>query len=172
MNWPGTIKPGTVCDTPVSGVDYMPTFAELAQASLPDAKSQPQDGVSIVPLMKGKAIAERAIYWHYPMYLSGSVEVKPIYGTDKMYWRATPCSIVRKGDWKLMHFFETGSVELYNIKEDIGEENDLAGQHPERATEMLKSLRKWQDETGADMPSTLNPDFDPEFKPNHKRRPE
>ncbi|MFC7335952.1 sulfatase [Haloferula chungangensis] len=172
MNWPGSIRPGTVCDTPVSGVDYMPTFAELARASLPDAERQPQDGVSLVPLMKGKAIAQRAIYWHYPMYLSGSVEVKPVYGTDRMHWRATPCSIVRKGDWKLMQFFETGSVELYNLKEDIGEKNNLADQHPERASEMLKSLRKWQVETGADIPSTLNPDFDPKFKPNHKKRPE
>lgn len=163
MSWPGTIQPGTVCETPVTGVDYMPTFAELAGASLPDSTSQPLDGVSIVPLMKGKSIAERAIYWHYPMYLSGDEMVKPIFGTDKMHWRATPCSIVRMGDWKLMQFFETDTTELYNIKDDIGEKNDLARQHPEKASEMLKSLEKWQGETEADIPSTLNPGFDPAF---------
>lgn len=166
MSWPGTIQPGTVCETPVTGVDYMPTFAEVARASLPDEKRQPQDGVSLVPLMKSKTIAERAIYWHYPMYLSGQVQVKPIYGTDKMYWRATPCSIVRMGDWKLMQFFETDTTELYNVKEDIGEKIDLASKHPEKVSEMLKSLKKWQRETGADIPSALNPGFDPTFKPN------
>lgn len=165
MSWLGTIEPGTVCETPVTGVDYMPTFAELAGAQLPDPKSQPLDGVSIVPLMKGESIAKRAIYWHYPMYLSGKEMVKPIFGTDKMYWRATPCSIVRMGDWKLMQFFETGTTEIYNVKEDIGEKNDLARQHPEKVDEMLKLLKKWQRDTGADIPSKLNPNFNP----NHKK---
>ncbi|MDF7823456.1 sulfatase [Pontiellaceae bacterium B12227] len=164
MSWPGTIKSGTVCDTPVTGVDYFPTFAELAGASLPDAASQPLDGVSLVPLMKGNPIAERAIYWHYPMYLSGRVQVKPVYGTNRMYWRATPCSIVRKGDWKLMQFFETGSVELYNIKEDIGETKDLAVSHPEKADELLKMLGKWQVKANADIPTSLNPAFNSNMK--------
>ena len=169
MSWPSTIQPGSICDTPVTGVDYMPTFAELSGAPLPDAASQPQDGVSLVPLMLGNSIPERPIYWHYPMYLNGSVAVKPIYGTDKMVWRATPCSIVRKGDWKLMEFFETGTTELYNIKEDIGEANDLSDQYPERVDELLKSLKKWQVATGADIPSTLNPKFDPVFQRRSKK---
>jgi arylsulfatase A-like enzyme len=164
MSWPGTIKPESVCETPVTFVDVLPTFAELAAAPLP--KNQPIDGVSIVPLMHGKPITERAIFWHYPLYLSGAVQVKPIYGTDRMYWRGTPCSIMRKGDWKLMHFFETGTTELYNIKQDIGETNDLASSHPEMVDEMLKTLKNWQAETNADIPQTLNPDFDPDDVPS------
>ncbi|QDS88048.1 Arylsulfatase [Rosistilla ulvae] len=167
MSWHGKIKPGTVCDTPVTGVDYMPTFAELTGAPL--ATDQPLDGVSIVPLMMGNAIARRAIYWHYPLYLNGEVQVKPIYGTDRMYWRGTPCSVIRMGDWKLMEFFETGSIELYNLRDDLGESSDLADQHPEKAAELLKVLKKWQVETDADIPRTLNPDFDPDYAPAGKK---
>lgn len=163
MRWPGTIEPGSVCETPVTGVDYMPTFAALAGASLPS--SQQVDGVSVVPLMKGDSIAERSIYWHYPLYLHGRERVKPVFGTDRMYWRTTPCSVVRTGDWKLIQFFETGTPELYNVKEDIGEQNDLAAQYPEKVSDMLKSLKSWQIETNADIPATINPDFAPTFAP-------
>jgi hypothetical protein len=69
------------------------------------------------------------------------------------------------GDWKLMQFFETDSFELYNIKEDIGETTDLASSHPEKTNELLTMLKKWQVDTDADIPTTLNPDFDPTFKP-------
>jgi arylsulfatase A-like enzyme len=162
MSWPDTIKPGSVCATPVTGVDYLPTFAELAGAPLP-TKNQPVDGTSVVPLLHGKSMPDRAIFWHYPLYLQGSsyAQVLPILGTDRMYWRATPCSIVRKGDWKLMQFFESGKTELYNIREDIREQQDLSASHPEKAAELLKELRKWQVKTQAVIPVKLNPGFDP-----------
>jgi len=161
MSWPDVIKPGSVCNTPVTGVDYMPTFAELAGAPLP--KHQPVDGVSFVPLLHGKKMPDRAIFWHFPLYLQGSSynRVLPIYGTDRMYWRATPCSVIRKGDWKLIQFFESGKTELYNIRQDIGEKKDLAADYPEKAAELLKELKKWQADTKAIIPSKLNPDFDP-----------
>ena len=87
-----------------------------------------------------------------------------------MYWRATPCSVVRKGDWKLMQFFETDSVELYNVNEDIGETTDLASSHSEKASELLTMLKKWQVDTDADIPTTLNPDFDPTSKPTDNKK--
>jgi arylsulfatase A-like enzyme len=161
MSWPGEIEPGSLCETPVTGVDYMPTFAELAGASLPT--SQPVDGVSVVPLMKGDSIAERSIFWHYPLYLSGKIQVKPVYGTERMYWRTTPCSVVRTGDWKLIQYFESGTLELYNVREDIGEQNNLVAQFPERVDRMLKTLQSWQVETNADIPTVLNPGFNPDF---------
>jgi arylsulfatase A-like enzyme len=160
MSWAGAIQPETVCDTPVTFVDFLPTLAELTSAPLPE--KQPVDGVSIVPLMLGDQIKERKIFWHYPMYLSGPERVKPIFGTDRMYWRATPCSVVREGDWKLIQFFETGTVELYNIRQDIGETNDLASVHPEKAEALLQALEIWQAETDANIPKTLNPDFSAE----------
>ncbi|MBD5780083.1 sulfatase [Pelagicoccus sp. NFK12] len=161
MSWPGKIEPGSVCQTPVTGVDYMPTFAELAGAALPS--SQPVDGVSLVPLMKGDPIPERSIFWHYPLYLNSRLQVKPVFGTERMYWRTTPCSVVRTGDWKLMQFFESDALELYNVREDIGEQNNLAAQYPERVERMLGTLQSWQRETNADIPTTLNPSFDPNF---------
>ena len=65
-----------------------------------------------------------------------------------------------------MYFFETGTPELYNIKEDIGEQNDLAAQYPEKVDRMLRALQSWQAETNADIPTTLNPDFNPNFNPD------
>ncbi|MFW2386596.1 MAG: sulfatase [Akkermansiaceae bacterium] len=170
MSWPKIIQPGTVCDTPVIGVDYFPTFAELAGVSLPDQATQPTDGVSMVPLMKGQSIEERAIYWYYPLYLTGPGGTTPVFGTQKMHWRATPCSVVRKGDWKLMQFFETGEVELYNLKDDVGESQNLAASHSQQAAELLHDLKQWQKRTNVDIPSTLNPEFDPSLKPIPKRK--
>jgi arylsulfatase A-like enzyme len=172
MSWPGTIKPGSTCDTPVTGVDWLPTFAELAGAPLPTR--QPVDGASVVPLMQGKpgALADRAIFWHYPLYLQGSAHGKviPVHGTERMYWRATPSSIIRRGDWKLMQFFESGKTELYNIRQDIAEKTDLSTKHPEKAAELLKELQQWQAGTRATIPTKLNPAFNPAAPETGKKR--
>ena len=169
MSWPGTIEAGSVCKTPVTGVDYLPTFADLAGAELP--AYQPVDGESVVPLMKGKnALTDRPIFWHYPLYLAGGTynQVVPVAGTDRRYWRATPCSVIRKGDWKLIEFFESGKAELYNLREDIGERTDLASSEVKRATAMLAQLKAWQTKTKAVIPTQLNPDFDPDYRPKPK----
>ena len=162
MSWTGVIEAGSVCDTPITGVDYLPTFAQLAGATLPT--NQPVDGQSIVPLMLGKsALENRSIFWHYPLYLVGTQynTVVNVYGTDIPYWRATPCSVIRQGDWKLMQFFEDESVQLFNLKEDLGENRDLAGSEPEITARLLEELRAWQKDTGAVIPSVLNPQFNP-----------
>ena len=162
MSWPGVIEAGSVCDTPVTGVDYLPTFAQLAGANLPTR--QPVDGQSILPLMLGKpALENRSIFWHYPLYLAGSQynQVVNVYGTDMPYWRATPCSVIRQGDWKLMQFFEDDSLKLFNLKKDLGEKNNLIHSEPERAAMLLKELRAWQKRTEAVIPTVLNPDFNP-----------
>lgn len=162
VTWPKVVKPGTVCDVPITGVDVMPTFAELVGAKLP--ADQPVDGVSWVPLLSGMhSLGDRAIFWHYPLYLNGANynQVVPVHSTDQLYWRATPCSVIRKGDWKLIQFFESDAVELYNLNQDIAESVDLANSHPEKAAALLRELKEWQKETRAIIPSQLNPDFDP-----------
>jgi len=161
MYWPGTIKPGNSCDVPIIGVDFLPTFAELAGAPLP--KDQPVDGESIVPLLHGeKNLKRESIFWHFPLYLKGSKgnKVLPISGTNQLYWRGTPSSAIRKGDWKLIYYFEDQSVKLFNVVQDIGEENDLSQANLEKAAELLKELKAWQKETNAPVPSELNPVFD------------
>ena len=142
MSWPGVIEAGSVCETPITGVDYLPTFAQLAGANLPT--HQPVDGQSIVPLILGKsALENRSIFWHYPLYLAGGQynRVVDVHGTDMPYWRATPCSVIRQGDWKLIQFFEDDSVKLFNLKEDFGEKYDRAPSEPERAARLLEELR-------------------------------
>ena len=158
--WPGEIEANSICDTPISGVDYLPTFAALATAPLPTR--QPVDGRSIVPLLRGEsALEDRSIFWHYPLYLQGNGYnlVVPIHGTNRLYWRATPCSVIRKGDWKLIQYFESGTIELFNLNKDLEERRELSKSHPEKAEDLLQDLKQWQRKTQAVIPTTLNPDF-------------
>lgn len=167
--WPGVIKPGSSNDAPLTSVDFMPTFSEIAGADLPT--KQPVDGASFVSLLRGKESIDReSIFWHYPLYLQGAGTgiVKPVFGTDYAYWRGVPATAMRKGDWKGYYFYETKSFELYNVTEDISESEDVAARHPERAQAMKDELLKWVKTTKAPTPSTLNPDFDPTPKPKGK----
>jgi arylsulfatase A-like enzyme len=161
MSWPNVIKAGTQCNTPITSVDFMPTFADLAGASLP--KSQPVDGKSFLGLLKGENILkERSIFWHYPLYLQGRGEgsVLPIHGTNTNYWRAVPSSMIVKGDWKLIHFFEDNKTELYNLAEDLSEKENLVVSQQKKANELFEELKKWQADTKAVIPTKLNPNFD------------
>ncbi len=160
--WPGRIRPGSVTDTPVSGVDMMPTFAELARADLPT--TQPVDGTSIVPLLTQQdGLGDRAIFWHYPLYLAGTSynRVLPVYGTDENYWRGVPASAIMRGDWKLIHYYEYDSIVLFNLKTDPGEKNDLSETRPEIAAKLKAELAAWVKETGAPVPNKPNPKFAP-----------
>lgn len=140
--YPPMIKAGTVCNTPAIHVDLLPTLVEMAGAERP---KQPLDGVSIVPLFKdSKASLNRdTLYWHFPGYLE----------SGKGQWRTTPVSVIRSGDFKLMEFFEDGHLELYNLKDDLSEKNDLAAQMPEKARELHDRLTAWRKELHAAMPT-------------------
>ena len=176
--WPGVVAPGSTCDVPLTSVDFMPTFAGLAGAKLPD--NQPVDGESFVPLLGGgDKLKREAIFWHYPLYLqgSGTAIVKPVFGTDKPYWRGVPATVMRKGDWKLFYFYEDKSIELYNVRQDVGEKTNVAAKFPDRAAAMKAELLAWVSKTHAPVPSTLNPAFDPKAtggagrsKPKGKRK--
>ena len=137
--WPGVIEPGTVCDTPVIGVDLYSTFLEVACGNAPDPAQQPLDGESLLPLMTGqkKALERQAIFWHMPGYLPA---------------RQAPATAMRAGDWKLIKNYEDGSIELYNLAEDISEENDLAAKLPNKAAELQATLKAWITATGARIP--------------------
>ena len=133
IRWPKAIKPGSVNDTPVVSTDFYPTLLEAA--GIPLKKQQHLDGVSFLPLLKGEnELPERAFFWHYPHYSNQG---------------GFPSSAVRLGDWKLIQRLEDGRTHLYNIREDIGEQNDLAEKHPEKVAELQKLLFGWYKETGA-----------------------
>ena len=97
-------------------------------------------------LLKGAGGPDRdALFWHYPHYHPGG---------------ATPYSAARFGDWRLVEFFETGRVELYNLKDDVGERTDLAARDPALTGRLHERLKAWRRAVGAQLP-TPNPDHDP-----------
>jgi hypothetical protein len=101
---------GKQTDVPATGTDFYPTLLELAGIELkPEEHS---DGMSLVPLLKGSTISERPLIWHYPHYGNQGGE---------------PSSIIRLGEWKLIHYYEDGREELYNLKSDLGGNNRCLG---------------------------------------------
>jgi arylsulfatase A-like enzyme len=116
-------------------------------AWIPLMPMQHMDGKSLVPLIEGDNIESRALYWHHPHYASGHGGV--------------PSAAVRLDDWKLVEFFGDSTIELYNLEKDIGEQNNLAGEMPEKAKTLHTMLNDWRDEVDAQMPS-INPDYNPQ----------
>jgi arylsulfatase A-like enzyme len=128
IKWPGTTRPGSVSDVPFVSTDYYPTILELA--GLPLRPQDHVDGVSIAGLLQtGTAPKRKEIYWHYPHNHGAG---------------CSPCGAVRIGDYKLVQFFETGEVELYNLTDDLSEMNDLAARMPEKKAELFAKLKAWQ----------------------------
>ena len=140
--WPGVTDGGTRCDSYVAAEDLFPTI--LAMAGIrPAGAPQKIDGKSFVPLLKGKGDPSRgrSLYWNYPNLWG---ETGPGIGAS--------CT-VRKGDWKLIYFYETGQKELYNIAEDIGEDRNLAAEHPDIVKKLSSDLGRYLRRAGAQRPS-------------------
>lgn len=159
IRWPEKIKAGSSCDTPVSNLDFYPTFCDVAGTPAPKGKIL--DGLSLIPLFEGKALAERSLFWHFPIYLQGygkadSLGMKEAQDT---LFRTRPGSAIRHGDWKLIEYFENGDFELYNLKQDIGEKTNLAKEHPEKLQELHTKLKNWRQELNAPVPTEKNPKF-------------
>jgi arylsulfatase A-like enzyme len=142
VRWPGVTRPGSICDTPAMHVDFFPTLLELTRASAPE---QSLDGESLVKLFRdpGAKLQRDAIYQHFPGYL----------GAGANSWRTTPVGIMHSGDWKLMEFYEDGRLELYNLRDDVGETNNLAPSRPDQAKALHARLAAWRKEVGAKMPT-------------------
>lgn len=152
VHWPGVTKPGSVCETPVISMDLYPTILEIA--GMKEAAGKGVDGASLVTLLRRDGGLKRdALFWHYPHY-----QHYQLGGT-------TPYGAIRAGDFKLVEFFDDMRVELYNLREDIGEQRNLAAQMPEKVNELRSRLHAWRKEIGAQMPSR-NPNYDPS-KPEH-----
>ena len=145
---PGVAMEGSTCATPVTGTDFYPTLLELA--GLDPLPKQHVDGVSLVPLLTGEKLPERDLFWHYPHYGNQGGE---------------PSAIIRRGDWKLIHYYEDGRDELYNLAKDTGELKDLAAAEPERVKTLRSALNAWLKETGARIPKA-----DSRFNPEKKKQ--
>ena len=154
IKWPKNIKAGQRSDVPVSHLDLFPTMLRMANI---DPKDKLFDGVNILPLLTGKGrIAKRALYWHFPIYLQADGKSDE---TRDMKFRTRPGSVIRYGNWKLHEYFEDGGLELYNLKDDTGEKNNLAKAYPEMAAKLHKMLKDWRKETKAPVPTKLNPKY-------------
>lgn len=126
---------GAVATAPVANYDFYPTLMELTGAR---ANGQQVDGVSLASLLKNPSapVAERTFYWHYPL--------------DKPHFLGgRSAGSIRKGDWKLIEFFDDGHKELYNLKDDPGEQNDLAQKNGAKVAELEKELAAWRKSVGA-----------------------
>lgn len=142
VRWPGVTKAGASCNVPTIHVDIYPTLLEIASAQRPE---HTLDGESLVKLFRDSdsKLQRDAIYQHFPGYL----------GAGPGKWRTTPVSLIQSGDWKLMEFLEDGHLELYNLRDDIGESKNLAEQMPEKAKELHARLVAWRAEVKAPMPT-------------------
>jgi len=151
--WKGKIAEGTKCDVPVTNLDFFPTILDVAGISKPTGKIL--DGQSILQVLTNKGdLGERPLFWHFPIYLEGgNIE------TQDTIFRTRPGSSIRLGEWKLIQYFENNNLELYNLKEDIGEKNNRAKSNPEKTNELLGLLEKWKKYTHAPIPTELNPAF-------------
>ena len=165
FRWPGKVPEGET-DQPISSVDLFPTLLELGGAKPPDA-SQPLDGVSLVKVIAqgGKEKLDReALYWHFPGYL----------GAGENSWRTTPAGAIRAGDWKLLEYFEDDRLELYNLREDVGEKENVAAKFPARTQELHSKLIAWRKSINAPMPAKNSEPAkaEPGAKPRKKRNRE
>lgn len=141
VHWPGITKPGSVCETPVTGLDFAPTILSMVQAG----RTMPlQDGLDITSLFRGGSDLNRdTLYWHYPHYSDQG---------------GMPSGAIRAGDWKLIEFFEDMHVELYNLALDPGEQYNFASSFADRAEDLRRKLHAWRESVGAMMP-TINPEY-------------
>lgn len=136
---PGVTVPGSNSNALASSTDFFPTMLELA--GLPLQTNVHSDGVSLMDQLQGNASMDRkTLYWHYPHY-HGST------------W--APGAAIRDGDWKLIEFYEYDEVELYNLRDDIGERNNLAAAQPDKTKELREKLRSWQTKMKAQMPQPI-----------------
>ncbi|RUA08111.1 MAG: sulfatase [Flavobacteriia bacterium] len=144
VKWPGKVKPQTVTDQKVIIEDFYPTI--LKMAGIKKVKTvQKIDGISFIPILKGKKTdPERALFWHFPNKWGPT---GPGIGAS---------STVRKGDWKLIYYHNDESFELFNIKNDIGEHQNLAKSNPKKLKELAKILSEYLVKVNAQMPVHRN----------------
>ncbi len=157
VRWPGVVRKRSVCRTPVHIVDLFPTF--LALAGAPPPANHVLDGADLTPLLKGGKLQDRALYWYMPFY--------------DLRWAATPSAVIREGRFKLILSFgdwidlDDGArhrlgehVELYDLRDDLGERKNLAATLPALASRLRAKLESWIRSCGATIPGR-NPRFEP-----------
>lgn len=135
IRWPGVTEAGVTSDEPVTSVDLFPT---LAAAVGIDTTDMTLDGADLTPVLKGGSLGKRSLYWHFPHYRHRA-------GND-------PYSIIRKGDFKLVRFYDPQKVELYHLDSDLAEEFDITDKKPAKVRLLTRELDKHLNKIGAKLP--------------------
>jgi len=142
VRWPGVVKPGSTCDVPITSVDFLPTIAALSGS----AARLPADleGQNIAPLLRGETgrYKPSPLFWHYPHYANQG---------------GPPGAAVRIGDDKLIHWYATDAMELYDLKTDPGETTNLVPARPDKVKALRALLDEWRTRTAAQIPEKRAP---------------
>jgi arylsulfatase A-like enzyme len=158
FSWKNKIKSQSKSFERVVNIDFFPTLKNIIGYKNDNLEL---DGVDLSPIFQEEKIEERALYFHFPIYLE-AYNVQKDNGFDPIF-RTRPGSVIIKGNWKLHHYFEDNNLELYNLKNDISESNDLSKVNTEKTLELFIDLKIWRDNRKAPVPNKLNPDYDKKF---------
>lgn len=148
MRWPAVIKPGTTTNEVANSNDLFDTILEASEHGAKEqhaADGPKRDGRSLLPVFASEKLKARPIFWHYPHYANQG---------------SRPGGAVRKGDLKLIEYYEDGRRELFDVAKDLSESRNLAADKPDAVKELAAELAAWRKEVGAKMP-TPNPDYKP-----------
>ena len=152
VKWPHKGKSGAVSQEPVISVDFYPTILEMA--GLPAMPDQAVDGTSLAPAVMGEPLDTKPIFWHFPQYSNHGMQ--------------SPGGAIRFGDYKLLEYYENNTVQLFNLREDLGEQNDLSQTEPDKADELKALLHAWRTEVSAQMPLP-NAEYATDLYPNQSK---
>lgn len=154
--WNNHIEANTRSDVPITNLDLFPTIIDLIH--LEQKADLNLDGNNIAPILETEQkTLERPLFWHFPIYLQA---YKPSQNENRdSLFRTRPGSVVRYGDWKLHYYFENNEIELFNLRNDIGEQHDLSTKYPQKSEELMTLLRSWWKDTNAPIPTQQNTEY-------------
>jgi arylsulfatase A-like enzyme len=158
FSWQGKIKENSKSFERVSNIDFFPTIKNILGY---ENENLNLDGLDLNPIFDGNKIKERALFFHFPIYLE-PYNVHKDDGTDPLF-RTRPGSVVIKDNWKLHHYFEDNKIELYDIVKDKSESKNLSKINTKKTKELYGDLERWRKEKNAPIPSLKNPYYNQKY---------
>ena len=158
FSWQGKIKENSKSFERVSNIDFFPTIKNILGY---ENENLNLDGLDLNPIFDGNKIKERALFFHFPIYLE-PYNVHKDDGTDPLF-RTRPGSVVIKDNWKLHHYFEDNKIELYDIIKDKSESKNLSKINTKKTKELYGDLERWRKENNAPIPSLKNPYYNQKY---------
>tara|TARA_B100000242_G_scaffold293930_1_gene273738 strand:- start:9364 stop:10842 length:1479 start_codon:yes stop_codon:yes gene_type:complete len=158
FSWKGKLETNKKSFERISNIDFYPTIKNIIGHKNKNLKL---DGLDLNPIFRGKKLKERALFFHFPVYLE-AYNVQKDDGKDPLF-RTRPGSVIIKGDWKLHHYFEDNELELYNLSDDMSESKNLSKINKEITTRLYNDLDFWRTSNNAPIPSDKNPKYNQKF---------